>query len=94
MVRADNDTRWNSTWNMIDSLLRQRDRVDAYVSMTPELFADKLSKQDWDDLEEVFELLKPFKMLTMLGQEKNSLYGSIGSILWGMDMLLTVLEDP
>ena len=75
---------------MIDSLLRQRDRMDAYVSMVPELLADKLLEQDWDDLKEVFELLKPFKMLTML---KNSLYGSIGSILWGIDMLLTVLED-
>jgi hypothetical protein len=77
---------------MIDSLLQQRERVDAYVSMIPELAADRLSEQDWDDLKEVFELLKPFKMLTMLGQEKNSLYGSIDSILWEMDMLLTVLE--
>ena len=75
---------------MIDSLLRQRDRMDAYVSMVPELLADKLLEQDWDDLKEVFELLKPFKMLTTL---KNSLYGSVGSILWGIDMLLTVLED-
>ena len=25
MLRADNDTRWNSTWNMIESLLRQRE---------------------------------------------------------------------
>ena len=37
--------------------------------------------------------MKPFKMLTMIGQEKDSLHGSIGSILWGMDMLLTVLEE-
>ena len=32
-------------------------------------------------------------MLTVIGQEKDSLHGSIGSILWGMDMLLTVLEE-
>ena len=25
MLRADNDTRWNSTWNMIDSILKQRE---------------------------------------------------------------------
>src|SRR5213078_1228059 len=37
-------------------------------------------------------LLKPFKVLTKMGQEKNSPLGSIGSVLWGFDMLLEVLE--
>lgn len=37
-------------------------------------------------------LLKPFKILTKMGQEKNSPLGSIGSVLWGFDMLLDVLE--
>ena len=50
MLRADNDTRWNSTWNMIESLLQQRERVDAYISMMPELVNDCLSDQDWADL--------------------------------------------
>ena len=46
----------------------------------------------WADLEEVMGLLKPFKYLTMLGQQKGMSFGSIGSILWGFDMLLTLLE--
>src|SRR5271156_5484710 len=37
-------------------------------------------------------LLKPFKILTKIGQEKNTPLGSIGSVLWGFDMLLEVLE--
>src|SRR5271170_5969474 len=37
-------------------------------------------------------LLKPFKILTKIGQEKNMPLGSIGSVLWGFDMLLEVLE--
>jgi len=37
-------------------------------------------------------LLKPFKILTKIGQEKNTPLGSIGSVLWGFDMLLDVLE--
>src|SRR4030095_16464159 len=37
-------------------------------------------------------LLKPFKILTKMGQEKNTSLGSIGSVLWGFDMLLEVLE--
>ncbi len=37
-------------------------------------------------------LLKPFKILMKMGQEKNSPLGSIGSVLWGFDMLLDILE--
>ena len=37
-------------------------------------------------------LLKPFKLLTKMGQEKNTPLGSIGSVLWGFDILLGVLE--
>jgi hypothetical protein len=77
---------------MIDSAMKQRDRVSAFVSVVPELEADKLTNSDWADLEEVMELLEPFKYLTMLGQQRGTLFGSIGSILWGFDMLLTVLE--
>ena len=37
-------------------------------------------------------LLKPFKILMKIGQEKNMSLGSIGSVLWGFDMLLDILE--
>jgi len=37
-------------------------------------------------------LLNAFEILTKMGQEKNTLLGSIGSVLWGFDMLLKVLE--
>jgi hypothetical protein len=92
MVRADNDTRWNSTWNMIDSVLAQRQRIDGYCSLESELAKDRLTPRDWADLEEIMELLEPFKYLTMLGQEKGSDLGSIGTVLPGMDMLLEILE--
>ena len=36
--------------------------------------------------------MKPFKILTKIGQEKNTPLGSIGSVLWGFDMLLEVFE--
>ena len=38
-------------------------------------------------------LLQPFRLLTKMGQEKNTPLGSIGSVLWGFDILLQVLED-
>src|SRR5436305_8867711 len=37
-------------------------------------------------------LLQPFRLLTKIGQEKNTPLGSIGGVLWGFDMLLEVLE--
>ena len=37
-------------------------------------------------------MLGPFKLVTMLGQEKGTIYGSIASTLWGFDYLLTKLE--
>ena len=92
MVRADNDTRWNSTWNMIESVLAQRQRIDGYCNLEPELAKDRLTARDWKDLEEIMELLEPFKYLTMLGQEKGSDLGAIGTVLPGMDMLLEILE--
>jgi len=37
-------------------------------------------------------LWKPFKILMKMGQENITPLGSIGSVLWGFDMLLEVLE--
>jgi hypothetical protein len=37
-------------------------------------------------------ILKPFKILMKIGQEKNTPLGSIGSVLRGFDILLEVLE--
>src|SRR5436305_9128747 len=92
ILRADNDTRWNSTWNMIDSALKQRSRVKAFCMAETGLAKDRLADTDWSDLEEIMELLKPFKYLTMVRQEKGTDLGSIGTVLPGMDILLEILE--
>ena len=41
---------------------------------------------------QVTKILAPFKQLTKMGQERNTDLGSIGSVLWGFDILLEVLE--
>ena len=68
MLRLDNDTRWGSTYDMIKSAIKNRERLTIYMQQTPELEEDKLSDQDWKDLEEMVNLLEPFKIVTMLGQ--------------------------
>ena len=92
LLQADNATRWGSTWNMLHVFLRQRERIEEYVNAVPELEDDRLTESDWKDLKEVLRLLEPFKKLTVLGEERGTLYGSVGSVLWGFDILLEKLE--
>jgi hypothetical protein len=92
MLRLGNDTRWGSTYDMIKSAVKNRERLIIYINQTPELEADQLSNQDWKDLDEMLLILEPFKLVTMLGQEKGTTYGSIASTLWGFDYLLAKLE--
>ena len=46
MLRLDNDTRWGSTYDMIKSAIKNRERLTIYMQQTPELEEDKLSDQD------------------------------------------------
>ena len=92
MLRSDNDTRWNSTRNMIQSALDQKERVIEFCAMESGLAKDALTEQDWKDLKEIMELLDPFHYLTLLGEKRGTQFGSVGSILWGMDVLLDRLE--
>jgi hypothetical protein len=61
MLRADNDTRWNSTWEMINSALQQEDQVDAFCNLEKKLVNDKLTKEDWADLKQLMGMLESFK---------------------------------
>jgi hypothetical protein len=99
----DNDTRWGSVMDMIEYALENQVHIDMYCRNEKDLEPDQLTEQDWVDLKtvhcykfnltrQVTMLLKPFKILTKMGQEKNTPLGSIGSVLWGFDMLLEVLE--
>jgi hypothetical protein len=64
-----------------------------YMQQTPELQDDALTEEDLEDLEEMLKLLKPFKKVTMLGQQKGTTCGSIASALWCYDYLLAQLES-
>jgi len=88
----DNDTRWGSVMDMVEYAIDNRRHLDMYCRDIDELEDDRLTEQDWVDLDAVTMLLQPFKLLTKMGQEKNTPLGSIGSVLWGFDMLLEVLE--
>jgi hypothetical protein len=49
--------------------------------------------EDWNDLEEMLELLKPFNRISKLGQEKGTACGSITNVLGIYEFLLAQLES-
>ena len=60
--------------------------------MTLELADDYLSEQDWKNLVVMMELSKPFKLITMMEQEKGTIFDSIASVFSGFDFLMNQLK--
>src|SRR5579859_5442969 len=79
MVRQNNDTRWNSTYAMIESAIRVQRAIDKFIVAAinesrgtvprgERLEHDQLAPEHWKELEELEELsklLEPFKWLTI-----------------------------
>jgi hypothetical protein len=76
MVRQNNDTRWNSTYAMIESAIRMQRAIDKFIVAAinesrgtvprgDRLEQDQLAPEDWKELEELAKLLEPFKWLTL-----------------------------
>ncbi|OBS15365.1 hypothetical protein FPOA_13805 [Fusarium poae] len=67
MVKADNDTRWNSVYLMVHRALRLRDIIDVFCKLSlldPKeekrvSAEDVLSCEDWVVLAEIIEILQP-----------------------------------
>jgi hypothetical protein len=90
MLVGDNDTRWGSTYAMIKSMLRSKERIEAYINSEPKLLLDRLTTEDWSDLKELSQLLECFDKVTKYaeGNVGTDSRGSIYSVLSGMDFLL------
>ena len=92
MLQQDNDTRWGSTWKMVDIFLRHKDQIEMYINLTKGLEKEKLTDTEWGDLESLKKMLEPFKVATILGQGRNIEHGSITFSLVAYEMLLSLLE--
>jgi len=80
---------------MIKSAISQQERIDACVFHEKALILDQLSIQDWNDLRELLKLLMPFENIVKRTQGNGGpkSWGSIHSVLSGMDFLLAFLEE-
>jgi hypothetical protein len=93
ILSSDNNTRWSSTANMISAALKYKDNIKILCAAESDLKDDRLNDEQWKDLENVLQLLQPFKDLTLYAQGKNIPQGSIISVLPSIICLLGKLES-
>lgn len=83
-VVIDGGVRWNAMYYMIDRAVKLHQSIRAYISNAstddPDLAEDYLTADDWAELTEMKELLKPLKAATMV-LEGNAVEGAKGA-LW------------
>src|SRR5207248_1410441 len=97
-VIADNQTRWNSTYLMLQRVLKLRQYLVVFIDEavdkenSPLNPVDAISKDDWTTLQIMHDLLKPFWKLTLRLQGSNCKYGAIWEVLPAMEVLINHLE--
>lgn len=90
MVPLDNDTRWNSWYQMISVTLQYRDAISLYIrDHIDSLEDDVFSTLDWEVLRQISTFLQPFQRAT-LETEKDS--STLDSVLFSMDILIKWFE--
>ena len=82
-LQQDVPTRWNSTYFMIQSLLKNKGPIGLVLGdreVTKAVLATKfeLRKEDWQPLEQIVECLRPFDVATK--QMSAELYPTLGSV--------------
>ena len=66
---------------MLHIFQRQKEYIEIYINLIPKLTNDKLIETEWKDIDDILQLLKFFKKLTVLREECEILYESINSTL-------------
>jgi hypothetical protein len=95
MVILDNSTRWNSAYDSIHRGIQLYTAISMFsVDYEAGLGQDVLSKNDWDELKQIREVLQPFKDLTIYLQSRASKgeHGSIWETLPAIELLLGHIE--
>jgi hypothetical protein len=72
-IQVANLTRWNSTNMMMERGLCLKDAIDIFITrhlralrdLERTLERDQLSLKEWDQLQHLFDLLEPFRRLTL-----------------------------
>jgi hypothetical protein len=68
-IEYDVDTRWNSTYRMLDDGLKAKAQIDRFVSFQPEL--QSFTDSDWSRLSQIHQILAKFNELTLFVSERR-----------------------
>jgi hypothetical protein len=103
MARQNNNTRWDSTFDMIDRALQPQVHraIDKFIdsaieessteSEKEDLEADRLEEADWNTLQDIHQTLAPFRAMTkeLQGNMRDTrMNGAIFDVLPCIDFLL------
>lgn len=93
----DNDTRWTSWYDTIERLIRLMDAVtiwqtrnQADKSIKPNEKPEYLTTEHWEQLENYFNFLKPYRDLSLETQGHSD---GLDKVLLNMDILMDHMED-
>ncbi|KAJ3455336.1 hypothetical protein MRS44_013936 [Fusarium solani] len=103
-LMQNNETRWNSTFLMIQRAIHKREQIDHFITYLDTKAAEPrqrvpvqyhLSPQDWFLLAEIQSLLKPLYEITIRcqGWAKQGRYGALWEVMIGMEYLLNFFEE-
>lgn len=91
-LKSDNETRWNSKFEMIARALKLRIAIDAFVANDENLDMDRLTRQDWEELQIIHDILQTFKE-AVLEMQKYTKDACLFDQLPIVDYLLSFLES-
>ena len=95
MVKRDNSTRWNSTFESIDRALLLRERITIFCFQYRKVFhKDELADDEWNHLVEIRDALRPFREATkrLEGNAGLAHHGTVWEALPALEALLQLCE--
>jgi hypothetical protein len=83
---------------MIERAFKLKDAIDLYqlqIHVDEPIDEDRLTADDWHELKQVLELLKPLKKMSLLVQSdyRQGTHGTLWEALATTDYLMSLVED-
>jgi hypothetical protein len=76
VLKLPGDTRWNAWYGLLADALECRDAIARMIDRHVQLEAWKLSRDEWQTLQDASDFLQPFHQITMLSQGDQATFDS------------------